>query len=89
MSNTHKPTLDGISHDIMPRVHAAADQAESFLQHGVEAMVHGTQSLQHSGQHAQEVTLSYIRREPVKAVLIAVAAGALTMAVYNLMAQRR
>ena len=85
MTNLQTSIPDGIAHDIMPRVHAAADQAEALIQRGVNAVADGTHSLQHSGQHVQDFTLNYIRREPLKSVLMAAAAGAAVMGLVNLM----
>jgi len=88
MSNLQTSISDGLAHDMMPRVHNVADQAEALMQRGVDAVVQGSHSVQQSGQHAQQVSLDYIRREPVKSVLMAAAVGAAIMGLVNLMARK-
>jgi ElaB/YqjD/DUF883 family membrane-anchored ribosome-binding protein len=67
----------------------AAEQTLGAAQRGVAAMRSGTQHVRDSAQHASDSTVGYIREEPVKAMLIAAAAGAALMALAGLMARPR
>jgi ElaB/YqjD/DUF883 family membrane-anchored ribosome-binding protein len=73
---------------IIAKAHAGADQLDGFVHRGVDAVVQRSQALVHSGQNAQDATVAYIHREPVKSVLIAAATGATLMAVLTLLARR-
>ena len=59
-----------------------------YEQRGLDAVVQRSHALVQSGQDAQDATVAYIHREPVKSVLIAAAAGATLMAVVTLLARR-
>ena len=73
---------------LIAKAHAGADQVDGFVHRGVDAVVQRSNALVQSGQNAQDATVAYIHREPVKSVLIAAAAGAGLMAVLTLMARR-
>ena len=70
---------DGITHEALSQVHAAADQAKALMQQSMEALEQGSERMQNFGHHAQDVSVSYIRRDPIKAVLVAAAVGAMMM----------
>ena len=73
---------------LIAKAQAGADQLDGFVHRGVDAVVQRSQALVQSGQHAQDATVAYIHREPVKSVLIAAATGATLMAVLTLLARR-
>ncbi|OYT90549.1 MAG: hypothetical protein CFE43_17580 [Burkholderiales bacterium PBB3] len=73
---------------LVAKAHAVADQADTLAHRGLDAVVQRSQALVQSGQNAQDATVAYIHREPVKSVLIAAAAGAGLMAVLTLLARR-
>jgi ElaB/YqjD/DUF883 family membrane-anchored ribosome-binding protein len=79
---------DGIAHEALSQVHAAADQAKALMQQSMDALEQGSERLQHFGQHAQDVSANYIRRDPIKSVLVAAATGALMMGLISLMTRR-
>lgn len=73
----------------------ASDQADSALKRlaidadrlthrGLDAVREGTQHLREQSRQATQSTLSYIKDEPVKSVLIAAAVGAALMALVTL-----
>lgn len=64
--------------------HATA-QAVGAAQRGVAAMRSGSQQVMDHAHHASDSTVTYIRDEPVKSMLIAAAAGAALMAVVGWM----
>lgn len=88
--------LDGLSHGVKdlqdhatPLVNRAAEQAASLAHRSLEAARDGSQKLREQAQHASDSTLGYIKHEPVKAVLIAAATGAVLMALIGLMNRSR
>ena len=66
----------------------AAEQASALAQRGLDAVRDGSQSLRDSARRASDNTLDYIQAEPLKAVLMAAAAGAALMALVGLLARR-
>lgn len=79
-----QPLVDGL----VSKAHAAADHVDTMAHRGVDAVVQRSHALVQSGQNAQDATVAYIHRAPVKSVLIAAAAGAALMGVLTLMARR-
>lgn len=67
----------------------AADQVGSLADQGTDAIRATAHAMRERAQHASDATLDYIRNEPLKAVLIAAAAGAVLMAFISLMRQSR
>jgi len=78
---------------LIDRAAAAADaathQAANAAQRSVTALRDSSQRLLDRAHHAQETTVTYIRGEPVKAMLIAAAAGATLMALVGLLTRSR
>jgi ElaB/YqjD/DUF883 family membrane-anchored ribosome-binding protein len=74
-----------------PLDHAAqsTDAAFGAAQRSVAALRDGTQHLVDRAQHASDSTVTYIKGEPVKAMLIAAAAGATLMALVGLLTRSR
>jgi hypothetical protein len=89
MPTLHATLTDPLGQHTMPRPHEVADQAEALVQRGIDAVLDGTHSLQQRTHYAQTVGLDYIRREPVKSVLLALAVGAGAMALLALLSRRR
>ena len=78
---------------IIDRAAAAADaathQVANAAQRGVAAVHETSQRLLDRAHRAQETTVTYIRGEPVKAMLISAAAGAALMALVSLLTRSR
>jgi len=87
--HSHEGFSDGAAHEFSPLVSQAAVQADELLQRGMNAVRHTTEQLRDQAAHANDLTVSYIRREPVKAMLFAVAAGALLVTVFRLAGRSR
>ena len=88
--------LDGLANGVQDLRHQAApllnrvgEQAGEMAQRGVDAMRDTTAQLREKALHAQDTTVSYIRDEPIKAMLIAAGAGAALMAMLSLMTRSR
>lgn len=74
---------------VLPGAARLATQAEDLAHRGVGAVRHGSQQLRERAHDASDRGINYVREEPVKAVLIAAAAGAAVMLLANLLSQRR
>lgn len=67
----------------------AAGTASATAHRGLDAVLDGTDRLRSTVRHAGDSASDYIRHDPLKAVLIAAAAGALLSALISLMARSR
>ena len=67
----------------------AATQAMDTAKRGVAAVRSGSRQVLDQAHHASDTTVSYIRHEPVKSMLIAAATGAALMALVGLMTRPR
>lgn len=72
-----------------PLLDSASEQAGDLAQRVVEAVREGSEQLQNKAARASDSTAKYIRKEPVKSLLIAAAAGATLMALVSLMLRSR
>ncbi len=84
--------LDGLAGSVQdlrqqaaPLLNRVSEQAGAMAQRGVDAVRDGSAQLREKALQAQDTTVSYIKDEPVKAMLIAAAAGAALMAMLSLM----
>lgn len=84
--------LDGLAGSVQdlrqqaaPMLNRVSEQAGAMAQRGVDAVRDGSAHLREKALQAQDNTVSYIKDEPVKAMLIAAAAGAALMAMLSLM----
>ncbi len=81
--------LNHLNEQAAPLLHSATEQASALAHRGVDAMRNGSVHLRESAQRASEGTVSYIKGEPVKAMLIAAATGATLMGLLSLMTSSR
>jgi ElaB/YqjD/DUF883 family membrane-anchored ribosome-binding protein len=65
------------------------EQAESLARRGMEAVRDSSTHLRERAVKASDTTVSYIRDEPVKSMLIAAATGAALMALVSLLGRSR
>ena len=70
---------------ISPLLARAGEQASVLAQRGVDAVRDRSLQVREQALRASDNTLNYIKDEPVKAVLIAAAAGAVLMALIGLL----
>ncbi len=82
-------SVQGMRQQATPLLNRASDEAEALVQHGADALRETAKQLRHKARHASETTVSYIKHEPVKAMLIAAATGAALMALISLMHRSR
>jgi len=67
-----------------PTIRRMADQAETMARRGADVLRDSTAQLRDKAARVSGDTVGYIKDEPVKAILIAAAAGAALMALINL-----
>lgn len=82
---------NGVEHlraQASPRLDEVAEKAQSVLHSGMDAVRRGSQHLRDRAHDFGNGTTGYVRDEPVKAILIAAAAGAALMALMGLLSRR-
>lgn len=92
-ANDALKSLSSAMHDLRrqatPVLDRAGEQVSSFARHGVDSVRETSHQLRLKAERASDNTVSYIRHEPVKSVLIAAATGAALMALVSLVARSR
>ena len=87
--DTMADTAKDVRSDIAPSVKRAAEHAKALGQIGMEAVRDGSVQLRGHAKRASETTVAYIKDEPVKAMVIAAAAGAALMALLRVSTRSR
>jgi ElaB/YqjD/DUF883 family membrane-anchored ribosome-binding protein len=82
------PVADGVD-AAAGALHRAGGHAESMAHRGAQALLRGSAQLQAGAQQVSHQATAYIQREPVKAVLMAAAGGAVLMALMALVSRSR
>ena len=73
----------------VPLINRLSSQAETAARRGVEAVRDTSAQVRERALKASDTTVSYIKDEPVKAMLIAAATGAALMALIGLLSRSR
>jgi ElaB/YqjD/DUF883 family membrane-anchored ribosome-binding protein len=73
---------------VAPALVRAAERGGALLDRGAHAVHDAQQHLRDSALRASDRTVGYVRQQPVKALLVAAAGGALLMALASLAARR-
>ena len=82
-------TVDEAKSNVAPMLDKAGDQAQKLMQQGREKLNDASQIVREKAVQATDVAVGYTKDEPVKAMLIAAAAGALLMGLVSMMARSR
>ena len=82
-------SVEGVRQTAGPMLNRASEQALAMAQHGVDAVRDTSRLWREQAQHASDRTVTYIREEPVKAMLIAATAGGLLVALAGLVRRAR
>ncbi len=64
-------------------------QAEAAARRGIDAVRDTSQQLRDRAAQASDMTVAYVKDEPIKAMLIAAATGALLMGIISMMGRSR
>lgn len=81
--------VDDIRGQAGPMLSKVTSQAEAAARRGMEAVRDTSQQLRDKAVQAQDMTVAYVKDEPIKALLIAAATGALLMGIVSMMARSR
>jgi ElaB/YqjD/DUF883 family membrane-anchored ribosome-binding protein len=78
-------TANDLRQRVSPLFARAGEEASAWAHRGMDTVRDRSLQLRDQAQRASDGTVSYIRDEPVKAVLIAAAAGAIVVALMGLL----
>jgi len=82
-------TVESIRSQASPVIDRLSAQAESAAKRSIGAVRETSQQLRDRAIRANDSTVAYVKEEPVKAVLIAAAAGAFLMGLVSLLSRSR
>ena len=85
MNHQTQDAIDHAADQVMPLLDRTGRRISALAHDGVDAAQETAQQLGNSARRASRQTVGYIRAEPVKAVLLAAAAGAALIAVMALL----
>jgi ElaB/YqjD/DUF883 family membrane-anchored ribosome-binding protein len=81
--------VDELQHDAAPAVKKAFDRVRSVSRQGMEAAGDAAQRTRDAASYASDSVIAYTRENPVKALLIAAASGALLLSLINVIKSSR
>jgi ElaB/YqjD/DUF883 family membrane-anchored ribosome-binding protein len=81
--------VDDLRSQAAPLLNKVSSQAEAAARRGMEAVRDTSQQLRERAMQAQDLTVSYVKDEPIKAMLIAAATGALLMGIVSMLGRSR
>jgi len=79
--------VDEVRDKAAPMLNKVTSQAEAAARRGMEAVRDTSQQLRERAAQAQDMTVAYVKDEPIKAMLIAAATGALLMGLVALLSR--
>ncbi len=80
--------VDDVRDQAMPALNRMAARAEALARRSADVVRDGSAQIKDRAQRTGDMTIGYIKDEPVKAMLIAAATGAALMALISLMSRR-
>ena len=96
MSANPNETLDELSGSVAsvrdqaaPVLDRVTAQAQALAKRSAQAVRETSQQLRNNAARVSDTTVGYVKDEPIKAILIAAAAGAALMALVTLLARSR
>ena len=81
--------VDEVTSNVAPMLDKVSDQAQRLVQQGREVFEDTAQRVREKAAQASDLAVGYAKDEPVKAMLMAAAAGAALMGLIMLMARSR
>ena len=81
-------TVEDVRSKAGPMLNKVTSQAEAAARRGMEAVRDTSQQLRERALQAQDMTVAYVKDEPIKAMLIAAATGAVLMGLISMLAGR-
>jgi ElaB/YqjD/DUF883 family membrane-anchored ribosome-binding protein len=82
-------TVDDMRSKAGPMLNKVTSQAEAAARRGMEAVRDTSQQLRERAVQAQDMTVAYVKDEPIKAMLIAAATGAVLMGLISMLGRSR
>ena len=82
-------TVDDVRSKAGPLINKVTSQAEAAARRGMEAVRDTSQQLRERAAQAQDMTVAYVKDEPIKAMLIAAATGAVLMGLISMLSRSR
>jgi ElaB/YqjD/DUF883 family membrane-anchored ribosome-binding protein len=82
-------TVDEVRSKAGPMLNKVTSQAEAAARRGMEAVRDTSQQLRERALQAQDMTVAYVKDEPIKAMLIAAATGAVLMGLISMLSRSR
>lgn len=70
---------------VAPAINHAAEQVNALAHRGLDSVRNTSKQLMDSAHRVTDTTVSYVKEEPVKSILIAAATGAALMAMISMM----
>ena len=87
--DTLSSKVESVRSQAGPMLSKVGTQAEAAARRGMDAVRDTSQQLRDKAVHASDMTVAYVKDEPIKAMLIAAATGALLMGLISMMARSR
>jgi ElaB/YqjD/DUF883 family membrane-anchored ribosome-binding protein len=87
--NSTSGKADGLAHETMPLLAPTSDKVNALLLQGLDSVQSAGKTFLAQANHANDVTVDYIRKEPVKSVLVAAATGLLIGVLLTLVTRSR
>jgi ElaB/YqjD/DUF883 family membrane-anchored ribosome-binding protein len=87
--DTMSDKIDEARSQVAPVLSKVSSQAEAAARRGMEAVRDTSQQLRERAVQASDMTVAYVKDEPIKAMLIAAATGALLMGIISMMGRSR
>ncbi len=81
--------VEDVRSQAAPLLSKVSSQAEAAARRGIDAVRDTSQQLRDKAAQASDMTVAYVKDEPIKAMLIAAATGALLMGIITMMARSR
>ena len=81
--------VDDVKNNVSSTLEKASDQAQQLVQHGRELFNDTSKMMRDKATQASELAVEYAQDEPVRAILVAAAIGAMLMGLVVMMAGRR
>ena len=81
-------TVEQVRSKAGPALNKVTSQAEAAARRGMEAVRDTSQQLRERAHQARDMTVAYVKDEPIKAMLIAAATGAVLMGLISMLAGR-
>jgi ElaB/YqjD/DUF883 family membrane-anchored ribosome-binding protein len=81
--------VEGMRSKAGPMLNKVASQAEAAARRGMDAVRDTSQQVRDRAIQGKDMTVAYVQEEPIKAMLIAAATGALLMGLITLLSRSR